>query len=231
MGKTTLAVGDVDDSKVKTVKPFYAEKLPPSLRYHADLTLCHLGEKIAVAAPESCEYYKSVLEPFGFEIISGEKHLDMHYPDDASYNVATLGDKIFCRKDITDPVLIKTAEKMGYTIINMKQGYGKCSVCPVDEKSAISADVSFWKAAKNVGADVLLITNETVTLKGYDNGFFGGCAYMRDKSTFCANGDLTTHPDFERIVNFLKERNVSVECDKGKNFLYDFGSFIPLTEE
>ncbi len=230
-GKTLFAVGDVKRDDITIIKPFYLDKLPHGLRYHADLSFCYLGDGIAVCAPESYDYYIKAFENTSLEIIKGEKYLDMHYPKDASYNVAIVGDKMFCKKDIADRVLLDKAEECGYEIININQGYAKCSVCPIDEKSAISADASFCKAAEKAGIDTLRITNETIQLRGYDNGFFGGCAYLCDKNTFCTKGDITTHPDYEKISLFLEKRNIKTEYTKTKDFLCDFGSFIPVCEE
>ena len=118
---------------------------------------------------------------------------------------------------------------MGYSITNIKQGYAKCSVCPVDEKSAISADMSFYKAAVRDGLDVLLITNDNIRLEGFDNGFFGGCAYMVQSDALGAKGDLRTLPQYEKIEEFLNKRGIAVE--KGNGTVIDFGSFIPIAEE
>lgn len=229
--RTKIAVGNVCDETVKMIKPYREEKLADSLSYHADLSFCYLGENVAISTPESYEYYKKALLGTGLEIRCGVTSLDRHYPKDSAYNVAILGRRMFCKVEITDPVLLESAKERGYEIIDIKQGYAKCSVCPIDENSAISADVSFLKSAQKAGVDVLHITNESIVLDGYSNGFFGGCAYMRDKKTLCVLGDLKTHPDCERIEEFLKRRNIKIECLKKGEPLYDFGSFIPLFEE
>lgn len=230
-GKTAIGIGDITHDGINIIKPFYLEKLPIALRYHADLSFCYLGEGVAVCAPESYEYYKKAFENTSLELIKGEKYLDMHYPLDASYNVAIVGNKMFCKKDITDRVLLNKAQECGYEIININQGYGKCSVCPVSQNSAISADMSFCKAAEKHGIEVLCTTNDTIMLPGYNNGFFGGCAYLYDKNTLFTKGDITTHPDYEKIALFLEKQKITVMCRKTKDFLCDFGSFIPIWEE
>lgn len=228
--KAVLAVGDVRAEGCNIIKPFYIDALPEGLRLHADLSFCYLGNKVAVCAPESYDYYKKAFEDTPISLIGGKKHLDRHYPSDASYNVAIVGKKMFCKKDIADTVLLAKAEEMGYEIISINQGYAKCSVCPIDEKSAISADMSFYKKAESVGIEVLLITNGTIRLKGFDNGFFGGSAYMYDKNTLCVNGNLALHPDYDKIMLFLEKKNINIKSTK-EDFLYDFGSFIPVCEE
>lgn len=228
--KITLGVGDVKREDVKIIPPCEFLNLPPTLKRHADLSFCYLGKGVGISAKGSGEYYKKVLGETGIKLYEGEKIADRHYPSDAAYNVAIVGKRLFCRVDITDRVLLEKAQEMGYKIINMNQGYGKCSVCPVGENWAISADASFRKAAEKEGIEVLLITNESIVLPGYNNGFFGGAAYMEDKETLCINGDLSLHPDREKIEEFLSEKHIRIKSEKGVP-VFDFGSLIGIMEE
>lgn len=228
-GTVKVAVGDIALDGVKVIKPYCIKALPSSMQYHADLSLCYLGRGIAVCAPEAYDYYTESLGFTKLKLIKGEAGVGSNYPYDAAYNVAIVGKRLYCKVKITDPVLLNTARAMGYEIININQGYAKCSVCPVDEKSAISADMSFGKAAVTGGLDVLLITNDNICLEGFENGFFGGCSYMAKKGELNVKGDFATLPHYEEIREFLKKRGISV--GKGSGSVKDFGSFIPLTEE
>ncbi|MBQ6794768.1 MAG: hypothetical protein IJO83_01335 [Clostridia bacterium] len=227
--KVTVAVGDREQAGVRVIKPYRITCLPQSMQHHADLSFCYLGGGVAVCAPEAYDYYKKQLAFTSIELIKGEKEVGSNYPLDAAYNVAIVGGVLYCKKAICDGVLLKVAQSMGYEIVNINQGYGKCSVCPVDENSAISADMSFFKAATKKGVEVLLTTNEGISLPGFENGFFGGCAYMTDKNTLCIKGDGKTLPSYEKITEFLKIRGISIS--EGKGAVTDFGSFIPIMEE
>lgn len=227
--RISLAVGDICIAGAHVIKPYRMECMPPSMKYHADLSFCYLGFGVAVCAPEAYTYYRDALSGYGIRLVKGERHLSGNYPWDAAYNVAILGDKIFCKKAITDEAVLYEAQKAGYTIVNINQGYAKCSVCPVDEKSAISADASFIKAAEATGVDVLAITNNGIRLEGFDNGFFGGCVYMADRKTLAVKGDISTLPQFETIKDFLAKRDIRIKPDIGA--VTDFGSLIPIMEE
>lgn len=228
-GRVTVAVGDINIDGVRVIKPYKLSHLPPSMQSHADLSFCYLGEGIAVCAPEAYDYYAKELEFTQIKIIKGEKSVGRNYPSDAAYNVAITPGRIYCRRDICDGVLLQVAESMGYSIRNIRQGYAKCSVCPVDEKSAISADMSFYKAATGDGLEVLLITNENICLEGFENGFFGGCAYMAQKGVLSVKGDFAALPQYDKIKEFLGNKGISTERGSGK--VTDFGSLIPITEE
>lgn len=228
--KTALAVADIKMDNIKTILPCPQLELPAALSKHADLSFCYLGRGNAVCARGSLDYYKAKLKGIPIRLTEGDALLDRHYPYDAAYNVAIVGKKLFCKKSAADKVLLTEAEKMGYKIININQGYSKCSVCPIDEQSAISADKSFAKKAEAEGIEVLLITNDAVLLPPYKNGFFGGCAFMADKNTLNVKGDINSHPDCGKITEFLAKRNIQIKSlDTGS--LFDFGSFIPLLEE
>lgn len=211
----------------RVIAPYGGARLPKGTRTHADLTFCYLGGGTAVAAPEAYDYYKSAFSGSGLKLIRGKKRLDMHYPSDCAYNVAPVGKKLFCRVSAADSVLLCEAESMGYKIIDINQGYAKCSVCPVTQNAAISADPSFCRAAKREGIDVLLITNDTILLPGYKNGFFGGAAYMKNPRTLVTAGSIKLHPDGERITDFLKAYGISAESDS-ETPLFDFGSLCAV---
>lgn len=228
-GRVTLAVGDVKIDAVTVIEPFYLADLPPSMRRHADLSFCYLGSGVAVCAPEAYSYYSEKFAPWGIRLIKGEKSVGRNYPFDAAYNVAIVGKRLFCKTALTDGVLLSKAKELGYEIININQGYAKCSVCPVDENSAISADLSFYKAATAAGVEVLLVTNESIRLEGFENGFFGGCTYCAQKGVISAKGDMTTLPQYGKIKEFLGKRGIDIA--NGNSTVTDFGSFIPLCEE
>lgn len=229
-GKITVAVGSVKRDDMCIIKPCTSLKLPPFLKGHGDLSFCYLGQGRAVCAKGSGEYYKKALEKYPIHITEGGSEPDMHYPLDAAYNIAIVGKRVFCKTDTADKILLDECERMGYKIIHINQGYSKCSVCPVDENSAISADKGFYKAAAREGLEVLLITNRSILLPGYNTGFFGGCAYMEEEKTLAINGDISLFPDKDKIISFLEGKNIRLNCKKGVPLL-DFGSLIPLCEE
>lgn len=228
-GRVLVAIGDVEIENVVVIKPFRIACLPHSMKYHADLSICYLGHGVAVCSHEAYDYYKKELLPYNIKLIRGAAEVGSNYPFDAAYNVAIVGDKIFCKEKLTDRILLNTAKEMGYKIININQGYAKCSVCPVDENSAISADASFLKAAEKEGLDTLKISNTEIKLEGFSEGFFGGCAFMAGEKQFFVKGDIKTLPDEKRITQFLQKRKITIE--NGMGAVQDFGSFIPIIEE
>ena len=150
-----------------------------------------------------------------------------NYPSDSAYNVGIVGKKCFLNKSVCDEHLYEILISEGYEIINVKQGYTKCSICPVDENSFITGDKGIWAAGEKAGLDVLLISNDNICLEGYKNGFFGGSTGMGSKDELLINGDINTLPDCTRITKFLQKRSIRIKGIK-EGEVTDIGSIIPL---
>ncbi len=223
----TIFIANTEIPGATVILPSELSSLPAPLQKHADLGICLVSDKKAVCPPDSFEYYKEKLAHYEIEIIKGEKALTCNYPGDSAYNVCIAGKKCFLNKSVCDRVLLDILTSEGYEIINVRQGYTKCSICPIDENSIITADVSIEKAAKEHGMDVLLISNKGIVLDGYDNGFFGGCTGMENKSTLLVNGNIDFFPDGDAVKEFLKNKGITIKNLK-KGPLVDIGSILPL---
>ncbi len=223
----SLFIADTVIEGADVIRPAALSSLSPALSHHADLGICHIGENTAVCPPDSFDYYKEKLSPHGFQIIKGKTSLSCHYPKDSAYNVGIVGKKCFLNKNVCDAALFDILTSVGYEIVNVKQGYGKCSICPINENSFITGDMSIYKAGIACGMDVLLVANDGIELTGYSNGFFGGCTGLFDKNTLLINGELDFFPGGKKVMEFLNNKNISIKSLK-KGALTDIGSIIPL---
>jgi hypothetical protein len=77
--------------------------------------------------------------------------------------------------------------------------------------------------------DVLMITPGHILLPGYDTGFIGG-ASGRIGDTVIFNGDLSAHPDSDRIIRFIEDRGLKVRWFPEWP-LKDIGSIISIYPE
>lgn len=175
---------------------------------HPDIFLCKMGidseAPVYMAAPEN---------------------LGRHYPQDAAFNAACTGKFFIHNLSCTAPQLLQIAKDMNMTLIDVKQGYTKCSIAIVDENSIITYDAGIAKACKQFeDLSVLLIQPGYVRLDGYDTGFIGGtCGRIGDELIF--NGDLSSHPDFAKIIEFTEKRGI--KCKWFPEYeLTDIGSIL-----
>lgn len=174
---------------------------------HPDIYMCRLG--VRDEAPVF----------FGDSGKLGEK-----YPADIIYNAACTERFFIHNLKYTDSELLKAVDALGMKKVNTRQGYSKCSIALIDESSAITSDEGSAKAMAGAGMDVLLIEKGHIVLKGYDYGFIGGtCGVVDGEIIF--NGNLSAHPDFEAIREFIESRGVRLRYFP-EYPLEDIGSII-----
>lgn len=226
-GSASVAVSAMKIPNVQTISPPSVSALPIGIRCHSDLGICVLGEGRAVCPPDTFQYYSELLTPLGYRIICGKSPLGSHYPDDTAYNVGIAGKKCFLNPKVCDELLLSELEKSGFEIIPVRQGYAKCSLCPIDPGTIICGDRGISRAAERCGMTVLEVDNGGILLGGYENGFFGGAAGMIAPNVLALNGELSAFPGGRAVRDFLNERKIEItNLKKGK--IYDIGSVIPL---
>ena len=225
--RASLFIGDCNIPNSKTIIPPRVSILPYSMQKHADLGICPVSIDTFVCAPETFSYYENALSGFGYKVVQGKMSVKSHYPGDCAYNVGIVGGRCFLNKDITDRVLISLLEENGYNLIHVRQGYSKCSICPIEENLIITGDPSILKEAERMGVEVIKCTNETIILEGFSSGFIGGCMCMQDKETLLINGELKDYKDGLYLSKKLEEKGISVVSLR-KGALVDIGSIIPL---
>ena len=174
------------------------------VRDHADLVFCRLKEdEVFVGDPE---------------------RLSPVYPGDVIYNGCSTGKYFIHNLKYTDEELMKRVRALGLMPVDVKQGYARCSITPVDEESIITYDRGIAQQASEAGLQVLLVEPGQVELPGYDHGFLGGTSgRVGDEIIF--NGDLSEHSDFERIAAFIEERGLRLKYFK-EYPLRDIGSIV-----
>jgi len=88
----------------------------------------------------------------------------------------------------------------------------------------VHGGILFANALKNTDVEVLTVREGHVLLPGFDTGFIGGASgRVGDEIIF--NGDLSAHPDFEKIRDFIQCRGLKVRYFPGLP-LTDIGSII-----
>lgn len=195
---------------------------------HADIQIHYLGNNRFVCAPEAYEYYKKYL-PDGFTLIKGSKPLGSKYPDDIPYNAAAVGKTLICNSHSTAIEILSEYSCSTRNILNVNQGYTKCSTCIVNGNAIITADTSIANAAKKNSIDVLKINEGYVELKGMNYGFIGGASGLIEENVLAFNGELNTHPDEEEIKKFCKNHGVDI-IELKNDILTDLGSIITNIE-
>lgn len=216
------------DMKIKIIKTKKIKELNPSIAFHPDMMLHHLGKKEIITAPNVDNKVVYELEENGFNVICGKKVLSESYPDDIAYNVARIGNMALCSIKNTDEVLLQELYRRGINIIDTKQGYSKCSISIISEKAIITSDMGIYKLLREK-LDILLIQIGYINLFDMNYGFIGGATGKISDNELAFYGNIETHTDFNEIKSFLLKYD-KMAVNLGKNILMDLGTLIPLKE-
>lgn len=206
--------------------PFPALQAPVSA--HPDM-LIFIFEKNIVCHKDYLAIAKNELEEIsalGYTLMVSDEPISSKYPHDILFNALRLGKNIYARLDHISKFISEIAQEEGYALKNVKQGYAKCSVCPVGNNAAITADASLAKAMCADGTDVLLISQKNIRLDGYDTGFIGGCSGS-DAENIYFSGNILLHPDGKLIADFC-EKHQKKAVSLSDEPLYDVGSLFFL---
>ena len=186
-------------------------RLPAPVSSHPDMLLfVHQGMLITdrlyyetIAKNEintACQNHK-------LKLILTDEPPQKEYPDDIRFNVLVVGDFLFCHSTHTSPAILQLAQHKGLTCIPTKQGYARCSTCPVSTNALITADSSIANAAKKYDLDVCFIHQGHIHLPGYSYGFIGGCCGLHQNTLFFC-GDPALHPDGELMFSFIQKHDL-----------------------
>lgn len=180
----------------------------PAISCHPDIFLCKMG------ITEDAPIFFAEKSDLGFE-----------YPEDVAFNAACTGKYFIHNLDYTNPRLLQAAKDLGMELIHVRQGYTKCSTVIVDEYAIITYDEGIVRAcSKYPDLEVLQISPGFIRLDGYDTGFIGGCS-GRIGNEVIFNGDLSAHPDFNRIRSFIESHGLT--CRWFSEYkLTDIGSIL-----
>lgn len=201
--------------------------VPKPVKDHADLSVHYLGDGRALLS-KTQKKVKTELENFGCKCRFINKSLGNAYPEDCKLNCVVNSSDLICNYAIVSDTLKELVKDR--RIINTRQGYTKCSLCPVTDKAFITDDKSISSALIKAGYDVLDTEKGSVTLKGYSYGFIGGACFKASKNTLAFFGDIKTHKSYSDIKAFCANYGIDLlSLDSGD--LCDIGSFIPILEK
>lgn len=196
-----------------------------SLRYHADMQISFVEPGKAVCAPECYQYYKSALMNCDCEIMAGDTILSCNYPGDIAYNIIVAEKTAIHNFRYTDPKILNFISSK--KCVNVSQGYTACTLCMINENAFITSDRGIKRTLVGLGADVLLIDDSQIRLKGFEHGFFGGASVMLSENILAVNGNVMNLSDGCAVCNFCAGYGVDV-ISLSDEYVTDVGSIIPV---
>lgn len=217
-------IGALADLGINSLKMRQSQNLDRFCSNHSDILAYHLGNGRFIVDETAVNAFES-------DNVIGIVNVCSPYPNDCLLNAADIGDYIICNSKITHKSILKSAEEQNKQIINVNQGYAKCSVCIVKRNTVITDDMSIYQECeKKDGISVLLVSKGSVVLHGQNYGFLGGASGLIGENKLFFNGDLTYHKDYLAIKQFLSYHSVKYTDIKNKP-LTDVGSIIPIKQK
>lgn len=182
-------------------------KLYEAICGHPDILLHFIDNKNVIIHKDTSKEFETQLSMLNLTVLRSENSLTDKYPEDIILNgVNTCTDFIHSTAN-TDPLLLQLVKDKN--IINVKQGYTKCSTVVINHKAFITSDKSIGKALLNQGYDVLQLPPGNIVLPGINYGFIGGTCGMLDSNTLVFYGSLNHYPQGKDVMGFLSKYDIT----------------------
>ena len=200
--------------------------LPAATEHHIDQMAFMFSDNHIFVAEES----KNILEyTSNFDNSVIKESIGNKYPKDVYLNACQIGKFFICNEKYVSKDLLEYANTLGLEIINVNQGYTKCSICVISNENPaiITEDKSIYDiCSSHKGIEALLISKGEVTLEGYDYGFIGGSSALINDAVYFF-GKISSHPDYEKIELFISKFKKNI-IELSNNPLIDIGGIIQL---
>jgi hypothetical protein len=192
---------------------------------HPDMLL-HLldGNRIIVhkAMPKE---FTDKLKGLKFKILYSTENIKSEYPQDIILNGLSLKDMFIHNLKYTDKELLNNVSHKN--LIDVTQGYTKCSVAVINENSVITSDKIIADELIKRDIDVLLLPPGDIELPNLNYGFIGGTCGLLNENIITFYGNLKFYKYGKEVLNFLKKKGVKpLYLNDGK--LIDRGSIFCL---
>lgn len=192
---------------------------------HPDMLAARVKNKLFIHASDI--RLNSTLSKLGASFTLSRTEISSKYPNDISLNLFCMGDKIFANEKYMSKEVKSFATLSGMEIINVAQGYAKCSTMLLRD-AIVTADTSIYTAAKEHGIDSLLITPGGINIEKYDTGFIGGASASISDGKVAVFGDISKHPDGYNIRDFAYKHDTEI-VSLGSGNLFDYGGIVRFT--
>lgn len=219
------------DLNINIVTLKNCDKLQSPVKSHADMLCHHLGNNsILITNDNQNLINNTVLNTLVLDVNIISENLRENYPNDIKLNVARIGNKLICNYKYIAREIKNYCTNQNIKIIDVPQGYSKCSTLIVNNNAIITEDESICLACNKNHIDVLKIEKGHVNLSGYNYGFIGGCSSLISNDILAFFGNIKSHPNFNSIKSFLSNYNINpISLTNSK--LIDIGGIIPILEQ
>lgn len=189
---------------------------------HPDMLAVNINGKLFIHEKDIS--LRRTLEKLGLPFSLSHADVSEKYPRDIALNLFTMEKCLFANLKYASADVLEYASSCGYELVNVAQGYAKCSTMTV-QGGIITADKTIYNAALSKNIDALLISQGYVGIERYDTGFIGGASAEIAHGKVVVFGDINSHPDSAEILRFAKEHDTEI-LNLGNGPLFDYGGIV-----
>ena len=179
----------------------------------------------------------------GFNMLVGNSEVSNAYPEDIPYNMAIIGRNAIHNFKYTDKNVLAYLKGAGYNLVQVEQGYTKCSTCVLSDNACIVSDIGIARTLLDLGVDVLYVSEPDIKLLKRTNkifvdeermrfeysdmsGFIGG-ALVRLGDTVILFGDKANLINGSKIQKFIESKGLKFHYFEGLDII-DYGGIIEV---
>lgn len=199
----------------------------PAIDGHVDiqLNIIERDTRTVIISKDLPQDFKDLLVQNNITFIESTNSLERKYPGNVFLNSLILKNYYIHNLKYSDPKIFPLIKDK--KLINVNQGYTKCSVLPVNEKALITNDPGIYTKLSEYDFDILLLPYGDISLTGFEYGFIGGVGGMISKNEMAFFGSLDFYKYGQQVKDFLAKYNVSpIYLKNGE--LIDRGSLLVL---
>lgn len=176
---------------------------------HVDIQLCILdcNNKLVLINKSIPNHFKEKLKNLNINFLESKDAISSPYPKNISLNALITKDYFIHKLDSSDKNLLDYFSNTK-TLINVKQGYTKCSCLFLKEKVLITNDSGIYNTLIKYGFDILLLPYGDIILEDFEYGFIGGVGGMISNSQLALFGNLDFYLYGDLVKSFLEKHNI-----------------------
>lgn len=204
----------------KIVRTKSNKNLMKGLDTHPDILVHPLPSGELVVDRDNLEYYKKIFPDKN--LIASQSKLSKKYPADIALNTFTFKNYFIHNLKFTDEVILDYYKNSGYEMININQGYAKCSSLVTDD-FIITSDGGIYENLRDF-IPIYKIDHKQIKLQNFNYGFIGGATGVLGKKIFFA-GDFSHHSSHEEILKIINKYDYEIEI-LSKDPIEDYGTIF-----
>lgn len=204
--KYTKIIRSIESLGIDTVSvPPYMGLYDNPESSHADMQLLRVDNTLIMLSGNDILNNNIIGETTLNTIFAESIGKEFSYPRCVKLNIAVFGRTAIGNFKYTDKTVLNTLND--FRLINVNQGYAKCSTAIVSDNAVITSDESIYKVCTENNIDCLKINSGHIELCEKYGGFIGGCCFLYD-GALMFTGKIENHPDFDSIRSFCANYSV-----------------------